>query len=57
MAWIEDPETGELVDDGDGPASDAEMPGLHWPGPDAADVLDEDMMVRVPGQMPYYSGL
>lgn len=57
MAWIEDPETGELVDDGEGPASDAEMPGLHWSGPDGADYLDEDMMVRMPGQMPYYSGL
>lgn len=55
MAWIEDPETGELIDDGNGPASDAELPS--YGSFDQMSFLDEDMMVRVPGQMPYYSGL
>lgn len=57
MAWIEDIQTGELVDDGDGPASDADLPSLDGWEDSSMNFLDEDMMVRAPGQTPYYSGL
>ncbi len=37
--------------------TDAQLAAYHGGGFRDAGSLDEDMMVHVPGQMPYYSGL